>query len=130
MANILVLKKELARLEKAEEKLASRIDATKEKLVRVCKHPKDSIRELRHDRSAPWTICLDCGYAEEGWGIGTWKLPSGYIDHVPLPSIDENRFFKVRTAFRTQDQIVHEKIHVEFRKQPKEMSECPECKER
>lgn len=96
-------------------------------MVKTCVHPKERIREFREDRCAPWTVCLECGYAEEGWGVGGWKLPSGYIDHMPIPSISHVAFHKARTVFRTQRQIVHEKIHVNIHGENKDTVLCKAC---
>lgn len=49
--------------------------------IRVCKHPKKYIVEVEYKKyqyidscDAPYRVCTRCGYAEEGWGCGYWKL--------------------------------------------------------
>lgn len=52
-----------------------------EKLQTRCKHPVKQIVEAEYEHSSdyfgaqsPFRICMLCGYAEEGWGCGYWKL--------------------------------------------------------
>lgn len=94
------------------------------KAADLCSHPKGQIRRTwESGNGPPWTICLLCGYAEEGWGVGEWKLPS-YIDHMPIPSIGRNELMKKRRFFRTQMDISHEKICVPHHGKPKDRSKC------
>lgn len=93
------------------------------KAADLCPHPKDELREGRGS-GPPWTICLLCGYAEEGWGIGGWKLPGGYIDHMPIPRISEDLLMRRRRFFRTQADISHETICVLHHGKPKERVTC------
>ncbi len=51
-----------------------------EQAIKRCKHPKKYVVEIceksrvteEYDR--PYRVCTRCGYAEEGWGCGYWKL--------------------------------------------------------
>lgn len=96
-----------------------------EKAAESCPHPTDQIREQwESGQGPPWAICLVCGYSEEGWGIGGWKLPSGYIDHMPIPRIGFDEFMKKRRFFRTQSDISHEKICVPHHNRTKDKSKC------
>lgn len=91
----------------------------------LCPHPKSEIRESWEKGSGPpWTICLLCGYSEEGWGIGGWKLPSAYIDHRPVATIDRDELMRRRRFFRTQRDISHEKICVPAHQKPADMAKC------
>lgn len=44
-----------------------------------CEHPISEVREAEYESSwistlSPFRVCLKCGYAEEGWHCGYWKL--------------------------------------------------------
>ena len=121
------MKDRLVELRAKKATIDSTIGRMERAMVKTCVHPKEKIREMREERCAPWTICLECGYAEEGWGIGGWKLPSGYIDHMPIPSISYREFHKARTFFRSQRLIVHEKIHVKAHGENRDTVLCKEC---
>lgn len=121
------MKDRVAELKLQKKAIDSTIGRMEHAIIKTCIHPAEKLREFREDRCAPWTVCLECGYAEEGWGIGGWKLPSGYIDHMPIPPISHVEFYKARTVFRTQRQIVHEKIHMKSHGEPKDMVLCKGC---
>lgn len=94
------------------------------KAADLCPHPKDEIRQSLGSCIPSWTICLLCGYAEEGWGIGGWKLPSGYIDHMPIPSISQDELMERRRFFRMQADISHETICVPHHGKTKDKEKC------
>ena len=48
-------------------------------------------------------VCMLCGYAEEGWGCGFWKLRYNYEPVVKLPR--ELLFQKYVKKFWTQDML-------------------------
>lgn len=54
----------------------------------ACPHPISSIREAPHERfswggcSRPFRVCIECGLAEEGWGIGYQRLGQGVYSGV------------------------------------------------
>ena len=128
MDKLNTLKRKIATREHKRNLLDAEITALKTAMVTKCEHPQDSIRrQWESGHGAPWLICLSCGYAEEGWGIGYWKLQDK--QHVlDYPSIPWREFSDRRTVFRTQRQIVHEKIHVESHKEPEDMFQCNGCK--
>lgn len=105
--------------------LLDRAEELEKRAADLCPHPKSSIRENWVSGSGPpWAVCLACGYSEEGWGIGGWKMPSAYIDHMPIPSISRDELMRRRRFFRTQADICHEKICVPAHKKPVDRSKC------
>jgi hypothetical protein len=105
--------------------LLNNADQLEQRAAEACSHPLDQIREQwESGQGPPWTICLVCGYSEEGWGIGGWKLPSGYINHMPIPKIGLDEFMQKRRFFRTQSDISHEKICVPHHKKTKDKAKC------
>lgn len=105
--------------------LLERAENLEKKAADFCPHPNGQIRENWARRSGPpWVICLACGYSEEGWGIGGFKLPSGYIDHMPIPEISSDELMHRRRFFRTQEAISHEKICVPSHGKPVDRSKC------
>lgn len=63
----------LKRRDKLNERIKKQIYYTQN----GCKHRATSIREAEYepgDYIAPFRVCIDCGYAEDGWGCGYWKL--------------------------------------------------------
>lgn len=105
--------------------LLDRAENLEKRAADLCPHPKDKIREnWKPGSGPPWVICLECGYSEEGWGIGGFKLPSGYIDHMPIPEIGRDELMRRRRFFRTQEDISHEKICVPHHGKPAERSRC------
>lgn len=64
-----------------------------------CVHPLYSVVEGKYKAStyhttadAPFRVCRDCGYAEEGWGCGYDKLHRNNHD-IPEMNRDEARKF-------------------------------------
>lgn len=68
-----------------------------------CKHSKSKVVEVNpteykfiENNEPPFRICKNCGYAEEGWGCGYWKLD---YENVPLVKRDSIEFIN---EFNTQ----------------------------
>lgn len=58
-----------------------------------CNHPVDSILEMPYKPSTHFfhatpnaRVCCQCGYAEEGWGCGFWKLNTA----TKVPEVDRS----------------------------------------
>lgn len=68
----------------------------------TCKHPQ--IVEGEYEPSnpvsngfAPFRVCRECGYAEEGWGAGYSFLTKGYEkDSLEIPTVDRNIAYQFR----------------------------------
>ena len=60
-------------------------NGTIEQLQAECDHPLAEVREIDYVPSKygstilPYRLCLRCGYAEEGWGCGYWRLCNSKI---------------------------------------------------
>jgi hypothetical protein len=111
---------ELSRIKELEaelKKLTAQKEAAILALQNQCKHPK----ELSLDGDSvdshfggvlfrPMRVCRLCGYAEEGWGAGYWKLSkeSGYpATGATIPSLSHDEAWKHVRTFVTQDQMTH-----------------------
>lgn len=104
-----------ATLQKKLDKLKARqnkLDKDKEELItqtqNKCKHPANEIVEGDYrsyqylDRTdPPFRVCRACGYAEEGWGCGYWKL--GKYSSVPRLSHDDA--WKFILKFYSQEKL-------------------------
>ena len=79
-------KKELARIEGQMDRLEKRYIMLTARLIKHCKHPAHKVVEGRHtEMHRPFRVCQDCGYAEEGWGAGYWKLPRSHVIVAEVP---------------------------------------------
>lgn len=83
------------------ERHANRADALLQRFQKKCKHPKRNVVETRFEEtsypcvaSPPFRVCRECGYAEEGWGCGYWKLCPGEHD-IPTVGRGTARTFVV-----------------------------------
>lgn len=75
----------------------------------TCPHPEESIREGDMDQRfgatvPPFRVCVECGYAEQDWHIGYWKLAPQTYSGIPRLSPDEAQKYVAR--FFTQEDIV------------------------
>lgn len=69
-----------------------------QELQSLCTHPLESVVEGEYEsdplggcwHSAPFRVCRACGYAEQGWGAGFWKLSNNYSG-VPMLQREEAR---------------------------------------
>lgn len=89
-ADLALLDKEIALLKQDREKTLTMMQA-------ACKHPVDEWLETPYYSGGPYgyssgelRVCKLCGYAEEGWGCGFWKL-KGYGLDIPVISRDAAR---------------------------------------
>lgn len=88
-ADIELLDREIALLKQDREE-------TLTMMQEKCKHPVEEWFEIPYKpcdygHSSPeLRVCKLCGYAEEGWGCGFWKL-DGYFE---VPKISRNRAHK------------------------------------
>lgn len=87
------------RLERAMGRLAPRLRAATIEAQRTCPHPVESIFEIDYRSSvlgttAPWRVCAECGFAEEGWGCGYKYLATPNSRRVP--TIDRERGLELR----------------------------------
>lgn len=82
------------------------------KLIKECNHPKDEIFELPYQErvyggcAKPKRVCRKCGLAEEGWGVGYWKLREWDYD---IPEISNELFDKYCLKFMEQQDIVEKR---------------------
>lgn len=73
------------------------------KTVESCNHPKDYIYELSYrdwgwmNPSAPWLICSECGYTEEGWGCGFKHESFKNVRPEKCPKISEKEWNELST---------------------------------
>lgn len=68
-----------------------------------CKHPLDAIFECSYETDSIWTrpparVCRLCGYTEDGWGCGHWKLCG---DGIPI--ITRAQLQKYALTWMTQE---------------------------
>lgn len=76
------------------------IEARKQALIKKtqseCPHPKEDIREGRHTADpymrSPFRVCIRCGYAEQGWGAGYWRLTNDYSGIAEMSRDDAYKF--------------------------------------
>jgi len=109
---------ELARIRELEAKLkelASQKEAAVLALQERCKHPRelaiDGVSVPSHFGGMlfrPFRVCRLCGYAEEGWGAGYWKLskePGSPATNSTIPELSHDEAWKHVRTFVTQDQM-------------------------
>ena len=77
-------REQVEKMDKNIEKLKKDRDKFIKDFQAKCKHPPLMIRET--PQTPPFRVCMECGYAEQGWGCGYWKL-----DHVPYDEVAEQR---------------------------------------
>lgn len=74
-------------------------------LQKACKH--DTIYEVDYipsrffNATPPFRVCKDCGYAEQGWNCGYWKLDT----KEAVPIIRDEQGQKYVLKFYTQDKL-------------------------
>jgi hypothetical protein len=80
-----------------------------------CEHPKIVEGNYLPPSSvsngyAPFRVCRDCGYSEEGWGSGYSFLTRGdKQDELEIPTIDRGRAYEFRRG-QTLDNEVHRAV--------------------
>jgi hypothetical protein len=71
---------DIKKLDKRIEDLEKKREAALGKLQSECKHPIGEVIEAHYRQAGyfgpmpPFRVCKSCGYAEDGWGCGYWKL--------------------------------------------------------
>jgi len=97
-------------LEAQIKTLTSRKDDAIKKLQEQCKHPKELTLEGKYVDShfggvlfRPCRVCKLCGYGEEGWGAGYWKLSNSYGN---VPEVSHDEAWKHVRTFISQDQMM------------------------
>lgn len=88
-----------------------------QRTIDKCAHPPTHIIEGEYDpddgwRDAipPFRVCTICGYAEEGWGCGYWKLST---DNIKIPELTRTEARK----FATKGVLSQEKLNnIRFKK--------------
>jgi hypothetical protein len=81
----------------AEVKVArEKLRLARRKAQKSCEHPPEEIVEgayapdsYGHYHTPPYRVCKLCGYAEEGWHCGYWKLGNGVYSGIPSLSRKE-----------------------------------------
>ena len=73
----------------------------------TCAHPIEARRECAHRpaeyiaTSPPIRVCTICGYAEEGWGCGYWKLKEPFS----IPEIERDELMKYVLRLYTRQEL-------------------------
>lgn len=107
-----LLKKQIALLKDERSAMSIKIEALETRLMDKCPHHYDSLREGTFVSSGgfgsatpPLRVCIDCGYAEEGWGCGYWKLSTSWELNDAIPKLTRDEAFKFVRRFWTQDMM-------------------------
>lgn len=100
------LKKLIAELKSQRAQLNNKVEQLETKLMTKCPHLIEALREAKAVSSSwsatpPMRVCTDCGYAEEGWHCGYWKLDTDY--GVEIPKLSRDAAFKFVRKFWTQN---------------------------
>ena len=99
---------ELGDVQKQRDTLNVTIKAMELQLFRECPHPDNEVVEGRFKDNGwlgctrPFRVCRLCGYAEEGWGMGYWKLAKPGTTIPSLPYDDARKY--VRRQFSQDEQ--------------------------
>lgn len=91
------------------QELRKQRDETIIRLQEECPHPVNALREAEYSpethfvyASPPFRVCTECGYAEDGWGCGYWKLAS----NEEIPQMSRDTLFRKYVKRRlTQDEL-------------------------
>lgn len=118
----LLLKADAER-QKADD-ASKRSEDYERKAAMLCEHPDAGMREYKPEYGAPWVICLSCGYAEEAWGVGTWKLRYYGANYSSRPRIEFVAFLEARRVMMSQREIEHGMICVPSHGKPKDRAKC------
>ena len=110
-------KDKIKELQEQAAKLCEPIYAEIDKLNRRigrCTHPVEHIIEGNYipDNSwggghatPPFRVCTICGYAEEGWGCGYYKLGPGVYDEKIIRTVKRREAEKFVTRRWSQEQM-------------------------
>ena len=109
------LVKRIYKLKEERSKMSLKIDQLEAILMTKCPHPFEAVREGSYSASysttPPMRVCTDCGYAEEGWGCGYWKLDVDWTLHNAIPKLEREEAFKFVRKFWTQDALSAVRFH-------------------
>lgn len=97
---------QLVGMEAEIDAIYARKAALIQKTVAKCKHPIQWVHELKYTDSGdgrPWLICTDCGYTEEGWGCGYYKLK--HADTHKQARISFEDWLEIRTVVMSQNAL-------------------------
>lgn len=111
-------------IETADEEVRLATERRKQTIDRiqaVCSHPAEAIVECESYGDyiviPPRRCCLLCGYAEEGWGCGYWKLGawgcSNYLREYPQVSrqVMQDKYIKrLLTQYDMRDSRYGERL--------------------
>lgn len=107
MQNVTTIKKLIKQaeaFEKASESLFK-------KALKKCRHPRAYVLEGEYEPAgtfgsadAPFRVCTLCGYAEEGWGCGYWKLNFNGADFTNI-QLKRSSALKLVRDFWSQDRM-------------------------
>lgn len=100
--------KEIRRIEQRETAQEKRKASLIAKVQRLCRHPVSMLIEAPYSSSEfsserPFRVCRRCGYAEEGWGAGYWRLGRGVYSGVP--ELSRNEAQRLVRTFVSQDDM-------------------------
>lgn len=106
-----------AQIEELDREIQALKDDREARLLELqagCDHPVDDIFEVDYrdggilfSATPPFRVCRKCGYAEEGWHCGYWKLDTR--EEVPTISREKARRDYV-LKFYTQEQMNEERF--------------------
>lgn len=81
---IVIYRQKLSNLQDQIRQLQSEANALIDEMINECPHPIDKIVEAAEipegntlESGDPFRVCSVCGYAEDGWGVGFYKLGKG-----------------------------------------------------
>lgn len=107
---ILSQAEEIRKLEEEIDKLKSRKETMVKLMQDNCKHPEESLLESKSIPSSfggtlfrPLRVCRLCGYAEEGWGAGYWKISNTYSE---LPVVSREVAWRFVRKFVSQEEMM------------------------
>lgn len=101
--------------------LKSERDYLVERLQDECEHPIKEVREVDYKSSnygsslRPFRVCLRCGYAEEGWGCGYWRLHRseyGPVGGGIIRNMDRDQAWKHVRTYLTQEKLNKKRFDV------------------
>jgi hypothetical protein len=78
--------------------------------IEACDHPRealvrgDSVAYVMGSAFSPFLVCRRCGYAEEGWGAGTWRIKANEWDS-DIPRLDRDQAWRLVRCWVTQNDM-------------------------
>lgn len=96
----------LVRIKAREQSLArirQEIEELTKKLFDSCSHPHEATVEGDYTEwFRPFRVCRICGYAEQGWNVGYWKLNAPY---GTVPTLSREEAWKFVRKHFSQDEL-------------------------